>query len=165
MSVYNPLLLLLTSVFILVAAWDLHVETSAGTVVGFVDPALPNVTQWLGVPFAEPPVGSLRFLPPVTKQSAGVIEAQKPPLSCQQWLTTLPDLYNTFEPAFLPPGPYSEDCLYLNVIAPAEPKQSSLPVLAWVHGGMLTYGGINTPYEKPENWVARSQQHIVVQIR
>ena len=165
MFICNPLLLILAFGFTIVASWDLNVETTVGTVVGIVDPAVPNVNQWLGVPFAEPPVGSLRFLPPVAKSFVGVIDTQKPPLSCQQWLTSLPDLYNTLEPAFLPPGPYSEDCLYLNVIAPREPKGFPLPVLVWVHGGMLTYGGINTPYEKPQNWVARSQQHIVVQIK
>ncbi|MCJ1386170.1 hypothetical protein MMC17_009296 [Xylographa soralifera] len=109
MFLYSPLLLALTFVLKIVVAWDLSVETSVRKVVGFVDSAAPNVNQWLGVPFAEPPVGSLRFLPPVAKLFAGVIDTQKPPLSCQQWLITLPDLCNTLEPGFLPP-------LYLNVI-------------------------------------------------
>ncbi|KAJ5594744.1 uncharacterized protein N7459_000952 [Penicillium hispanicum] len=143
---------------------SLSVDTTVGTVVGVNEPAVPGVVQWLSVPYAEPPVGARRFLPPVAKNRGGLIHASQPPASCQQWLTTKKDIYNQLDPQFLPPGPFSEDCLYLNIIAPKSPKSESLPVLLWLHGGEETWGGINTPYEKPHQWVQRSQEHIVVQI-
>lgn len=143
----------------------LSIDTTVGTVVGVNEPAVPGVVQWLSVPYAEPPVGSRRFLPPVAKNRGGLIHALQPPPSCQQWLTTKKDIYNQLDSQFLPPGPFSEDCLYLNIIAPKSPKSKSLPVLLWLHGGEETWGGINTPYEKPHQWVQRSQEHIVVQIK
>lgn len=146
-------------------AIDLSVDTTVGTVVGFVDESVPHVRQWLGIPFAEPPVDSLRFLPPVPKSRGDVISAHKAPASCQQWLTTLPDIFNQLVPEFLPPPPYSEDCLYLNIITPQRWSGRSLPVLVWIHGGEATWGGINTPYEHPQKWVQHSQEHIVVQVK
>jgi carboxylesterase type B len=142
----------------------LDVQTTVGKVIGTVDDITPGVNQWLGIPFAEPPLGSLRFLPPVKKTSSGVLSAKTPPASCQQYLKGNPNIFNLV-PEFDPPGPYSEDCLYLNVIAPKRPKCKDLPVAVWFHGGESTYGGINTPYEKPQKWVQRSQEHIVVQIK
>lgn len=145
---------------------DIRVDTSVGTVEGFVDPALPGVKQWLGVPFAEPPVGPLRWKAPVPKARArSPIAAKTAPKSCQQFITPGPGIFNTLVPEFNPVAQFSEDCLYLNVIAPVKPCTEALPVLVWVHGGALQGGGINTPYERPQQWVQRSQGHIVVQIK
>ena len=69
-------------------AWQqgLEVDTSIGQIQGFIDPSQPGVKQWLGIPFAEPPIGSLRFLPPVAVSEGGrKISAQKVPPSCQQY--------------------------------------------------------------------------------
>lgn len=140
------------------------VQTPNGKFVGIVDPTFPGVKQWLGVPFAEPPLGPLRFLPPVKKNPAVVVLAQNPPASCQQYLKAAANIFDLV-PEFHPPKPYDEDCLYLNVIAPNKPKSERLPVVVWIHGGEFTYGGIETPYEKPHKWVQRSQEHIVVQVK
>ena len=144
---------------------SLAVDTTVGTVVGRNNPSYSGVIEWQGVPFAEPPIGSRRFLPPVAKARGGLIHATQPPPSCQQWLTTKKDIYNQLAPEFLPPEHLSEDCLYLNIIAPKSPISKSLPVLIWIHGGQETWGGINSSYEKPHQWVQRSREHIVVQIK
>lgn len=159
----SPLLLLATDLALSKAS-ELYVQTSVGKVVGFIDPAVPGVRQWLGVPFAEPPLGPLRFLPPVKKRSrSDILMATTAPPSCQQYLTTAPNI-NDLVPEFNPPKPWDEDCLYLNVIAPVRPKTEKLPVAIWFYGGEQTFGSINTPYEKSQKWVQRSQEHIVVQV-
>lgn len=43
----------------------LRVSTTSGHIHGKIDPALPNVRQFLGIPFAQPPLGELRFAPPL----------------------------------------------------------------------------------------------------
>ncbi len=142
----------------------LEVDTSIGQILGFIDPSLPGVKQWLGIPFAEPPIGPLRFLPPVAiSEGQRKISAQKAPASCLQY-GSFPVFTNS-APEFLAPPPYDEDCLYLNVIAPKDSSSRDLPVLFWIHGGATLQGGINTPYERPQQWVQRSQEHIVVQTK
>ncbi|KAL6719032.1 Cocaine esterase [Lecanora helva] len=144
----------------------LEVDTSVGRVHGIIDPAQPGVKQWLGIPFAEPPIGSLRFLPPVAfPEGRRNISAQRQPPPCQQYNSKLPSIFNNATPEFLAQPPYSEDCLYLNVIAPRNSTAGKLPVLVWVHGGATLNGGINVSYERPQQWVERSQEHIVVQFK
>ncbi|KAF4627233.1 hypothetical protein G7Y89_g10927 [Cudoniella acicularis] len=47
------------------AVSSLAVDTTVGTVYGLINSTTPNVAQFLGIPFAEPPIGSLRWLPPI----------------------------------------------------------------------------------------------------
>ncbi|KAI4860816.1 para-nitrobenzyl esterase [Hypoxylon rubiginosum] len=143
---------------------SLRVDTAVGTVEGFVNASMPGIKQWLGIPFAEPPVGSLRWKTPVAKsKSSTLIEAKSPPKSCAQYLDPGASIFNDLTPQFLAQPPYSEDCLYLNVITPIK-ADGKLPVLVWVHGGEFLFGGINTAYENPRKWIERSQGHIVVMI-
>lgn len=149
-------------------AWQhgLEIETPVGQIQGFIDPSLPGVKQWLGIPFAEPPIGFLRFLPPVAiSEGDRNISAQKATPSCQQYDSVLPSIVSNETTQFRAPPPYNEDCLYLNVIAPKYSFGRDLPVLFWIHGGATLVGGIDTPYELPQQWVQRSQGHIVVQTK
>ena len=86
-----------------------------GTTTGPVD-------QWLGIPYARPPVGALRWEPPRPAASwTGVRDAITYGNECTQSGN---------------PTINTEDCLYLNVFAPAViPAGAKLPVLFWIHGG------------------------------
>ncbi|MXQ67861.1 carboxylesterase family protein [Actinomadura rayongensis] len=83
--------------------------------------------QFLGVPYAAPPTGALRWtLPRRARPWQGVRDAGRPGDDCVQ-------------PARKPPAPSSEDCLYLNVTTPRG-RRGGLPVMVWWHGGGFTQG-------------------------
>ncbi|KAL4897496.1 Alpha/Beta hydrolase protein [Aspergillus ambiguus] len=150
------------------AARPLHVETTIGNVYGMINGSAPDVAQFLGIPFAEPPVGELRFRPPQRKRRGLHIDATRIGPSCPQYKLTKqnePSVYTYDAPWLQPYGPTSEDCLTLNVWTPRSAKSDDkLPVLFWVFGGGFYEGGLLTKAFEPSNWIQKSQSHIVVAI-
>jgi acetylcholinesterase len=152
-------------------------DTTSGPVVGFINETTPNVAQFLGIPFAEPPVGARRWLPAIPKaRTHGSINATRFGPSCPQWETDVnvePNVYTVDLLNFTPtPLDYqSEDCLSLNIWAPYHKEKSGshekkrLPVILWLHGGGYVTGGGNVPYQNPAPWVQKSGKHIVVSIK
>ena len=114
-----------------------RVETAQGAVVGFVE-ADTGSKVWLGIPFAAPPVGYLRWRAPRPAPAWDApIEAVTLGSACVQHRNTLADLDDPDEDGVVG----SEDCLYLNVYAPAGAESgSSLPVMFWIHGGGNSVG-------------------------
>jgi para-nitrobenzyl esterase len=111
----------------------LEVTTRAGVVRGKQH---GDLLTWRGIPYAAPPVGPLRFRapqPPVPW--SGVRKAVRYGRQAPQ---------PAIGPARLQP-PTGEDCLTLNVVAPALPSGELRPVLVWVHGGGYTLGSSRTP--------------------
>jgi para-nitrobenzyl esterase len=118
------------------------VETTAGKVEGLEKGGL---SIFLGIPFAAPPVGKRRWLPPEPVEPwAGVRETKS-------FVGTAPQI-------IVPPGPESpfqisprvdmslgmqppinEDCLHLNIWTPGA-DASRRPVMLWIHGGAFTMG-------------------------
>lgn len=146
-------------------------STSSGRIHGTVDPALPNVHQYLGIPYAEPPIGDRRWAPPEALNQGHVeIQATQLPPSCMQYLTELGDTIYTRDvleynlQGLNTTGAVSEDCLTLSVWAPADAaaNATAYPVLIFVHGGAFGTGGQNVPYQIPAQWVDRDPHHIVV---
>ncbi len=97
--------------------------------------------EWRNIPFAAPPVGALRWRAPRPAAAwDGVRESYAQPEWCVQRTNRLDMAYD------LDAGTVagSEDCLYLNVTAPAmsaaEAADASLPVMVWIHGGGNVWG-------------------------
>uniref|UniRef100_A0A8D2DYY6 Carboxylic ester hydrolase n=1 Tax=Sciurus vulgaris TaxID=55149 RepID=A0A8D2DYY6_SCIVU len=101
-----------------------------------------GVHTFLGIPFAKPPLGPLRFAAPEPPEPwSGVRDGTFHPAMCLQNA----DIMNTealnLGNINLPPIPMSEDCLYLNIYSPTYAREgSNLPVMVWIHGGALVVG-------------------------
>jgi len=92
---------------------------------------------WLGIPYAAPPVGDLRWRSPRAANSwQGTREATKIGSACLQrgsWLGGAPS--ESVGKLF-----GSEDCLFANIWAPEGVPEEGLPVMVWIHGGGNTTG-------------------------
>ncbi|XHG03598.1 hypothetical protein AWENTII_006899 [Aspergillus wentii] len=157
---------------------NLTVETRTGTFIGMYNGTYPNVRQFLRVPFAKPPVGDLRWLPPhKLDNSSRKYDSTRYGPACPQYVSAETSFWNEYEPPNLlisigealnqgsTAWSSSEDCLSLAVWTPAFANRTSrLPVALFVTGGGGITGGIEIPSQLPTQWVSRSQEHIVVTI-
>ena len=102
--------------------------TESGAVIGLRNGAM---NEFLGIPYAAPPVGTLRWKPPKRYGyfPGFILQAAQFGSACTQ-----------------PGGVGSEDCLFLNVFTPSSDSGHGLPVMVWIHGGGLQSGS-SDPYD------------------
>lgn len=89
--------------------------------------------RFSAIPFAQAPVGSLRFQPPQPAQWSGTLDATRPGPVAPQLPSRLRDAMGDFD------APQSEDCLHLTVWTPAADRRRR-PVVLWLHGGAWQSG-------------------------
>lgn len=122
------------------------------------------VHQYLGIPFAKPPIDDLRFTPPepVEPWDTGFRATSQPPACLQYFGRPSPArvegelMFNT-----PPADSEDEDCLYLNVYAPASGDATNKSVLFWIFGGSGIFGSAALPLYDGTSFAA-NQDIIVV---
>ncbi|XP_026017127.1 acetylcholinesterase [Astatotilapia calliptera] len=142
---------------------DLVVQTRTGRVRGIrqLVPDQSYITAFLGIPFAEPPLGNRRFRPPEPKRPwTGVIEAKEYPNACYQYVDTAFPGFQGSE-MWNPNRDMNEDCLYLNVWVPSSPRPHNLTVMVWIYGGGF-YSGSSSLDVYDGRYLAHSETVIVV---
>lgn len=128
---FRALLLLLSAAAC--QAYNVEKRTRLGLIRGNKLSVLgKEVEEFRGIPYAAPPVGARRFLPPLPATPwEGTLDATSRRTGCPQlMLSTI--MTGDIE--------YKEDCLHLNVWNPASRQDDGVPVLAWIHGGGFNFG-------------------------
>src|SRR5262245_31664900 len=114
---------------------NVRVPTTSGTVEGF---AGKGVAAWRSIPYAQPPVGPLRLReqgPAIPWRGVG---------HCYAYAFGAPRKCGYTMVGVIKFQPMSEDCLTLNVVAPAEAGEDPLPVMFFIHGGGYMMGSSAT---------------------
>ena len=133
-------------------------STQYGDVVGYVEPN--GSKAWLGIPFARPPIGDLRWRAPLAPEAwEGERESTSFGSVCPQIGSVL---------SSVPAESYgkvvgSEDCLYLNIWSPTGAEDKDLPVMFWIHGGGNSIGQGGSRTYLGAN-LAETHQVVVVSI-
>ncbi|XP_013396372.1 carboxylesterase 5A [Lingula anatina] len=129
---------------LLITAEEITVQTRLGDIRGKTETVDGTpLKTFLTIPYAEPPVGDLRFRRPVPKAAwDGVMDATKYGPSCHQ--VPVPRAAE-----FLPNIDFSEDCLHLHVYVPVTDDRGPKAVMVFIHGGGYRNGqGMFSPCER-----------------
>jgi len=131
------------------------VDAPAGAVRGTAE---GDLHVFRGIPYAQPPVGSLRWRPPLPMARwKGVREATEFGAACYQPAPRLSNIYVG------KPVPMSEDCLTLNIWAPADARRA--PVFFWIYGGALQSGSSRDPMYDGKRLAARGVLVVSINYR
>jgi len=128
-------------------AQNTTVTVSLKTGTSFRGVSANNIEQFLGVPFAQPPVENLRFKAPaaITTPAKGVQDASQFGNACPQPVSSGLG------------AAVSEDCLVLNVFRPAGTQANAkLPILVWFYGGGFNTGAASSASFDPSRIIQRS---------
>lgn len=172
-SVVMFLSLLSAATFVLGAAAGLTVNTTNGLITGHPASNISSIAEFLGIPYAQPPVGALRFAPPLPYNGSAPYVAESFGYDCPD--TPNPDVgYPDFTPqaqrivnyfSANTGTPQSEDCLTLNIWTPSNATDcaADLPVMIFIYGGRFTYGHTNSPFFDGE-FLANAENVVVASL-
>ena len=119
-----------------------------------------SILIWKGVPFAQPPIGNLRWKSPQQLQPwQGIKSVQKYGNICPSTGYGEQSIYE------IPPEEMSEDCLYLNVWSPTISPKKKMPVFVWIHGGSLTREGGTHPQYLGKNLAKKGIVYVSINYR
>ncbi len=117
----------------------IDVATRSGPITGTVLDGETKIHRFLGVPYARPPVGELRWRAPLEP------EPWKEPRPCTELGPSSPQPDSIMRMFGMGDTVVDEDCLYLNVWTPAKTVGDGLPVMVWIHGGGFIAGSSSQP--------------------
>ena len=136
----------------------LTIQTPCGALAGL---QVGEHLEFRGVPYAQPPVGPLRWRAPAPMEGwEGTVAATAfRPMAPQAELRGMPFYGKEFydEDAYFPGQ--SEDCLYLNIWCPPIREGARLPVAVWFHGGSFDHGA---PYEKEFDGAEYARRGVIL---
>lgn len=130
-----------------------NIPTDKGKISGSLNGKTPGVCVYKGIPYAAPPVGSLRFAAPVEAAPwKDALAADKPGGECLQFPLGM-------TASGKPMG--TENCLYLNIWQPAAKSAKPRPVMVFIHGGGFVMGSGSQAWYKGDALAARGDVIIV----
>ena len=145
------------------AALNQPVKTASGMLQG-TPGRDPSVTAFLGVPYAAPPIGNLRWRGPQAVAAwAGVRHADKFGNICIQNALKPGSFYQV--EFYESPEPMSEDCLYLNLWTAASSSAEKRPVMVWIHGGGFVEGSGSLPSFNGESLARKGVVIVTINYR
>ena len=134
----------------------MKIKTNSGIVLGKVD---KGIFSFKGIPYAEPPIGSNRWLPPKS------VSAWQGVKDCFEYGPICPqnELAYDHESAEIGQAKksQSEDCLTLNIWTP-EKNTSKLPVKVWIHGGAFWMGSGDEEVLNPDNILTGFSSNLIL---
>ncbi|KAI1614311.1 putative carboxylesterase [Exophiala viscosa] len=155
------------------------VQTTSGKIQGHSAPGVSGVTEYLGIPYAKPPTGDLRWAPPQVYNSSSLIQASKFGNTCPAQTgigsaSSLEAAAKALNVNLTTQGAevitsllgqtdvtYSEDCLTLNIWTKPGSGDKAKAVLFWIYGGGYTTGTTdNTGYNG--KYIADQEDVIIV---
>ncbi|KAG9663134.1 cholinesterase, partial [Aureobasidium melanogenum] len=147
------------------------VNTTSGLIIGHASKNRSKVSEYLGIPYAQPPLGQLRFAAPRNYSSINIFNASSFSPDCPANIappSTYPGLTASGRRVYMNfvdqvGNPQSEDCLTLNIWTKATTHERPKAVLLWIHGGRYTIPGTRSLFYQGQ-YLADQEDVIVVTI-
>ncbi|KAJ6645818.1 Transmembrane protein [Pseudolycoriella hygida] len=164
LSTLTQIMLIQFLIIGVVTGQDAGIKLEQGTVVGlkvFPEASRTPVYSYLGIPYAQPPVGKLRFSPPKPHGGwNGTLNARNYQALCPQLDN---NIYEETLNGYNPPTPTSENCLFLNIWTPETSRRNgNSPVLCIITGEEMAF---DWPRNRPNGLDLASEGIVVVTVQ